>query len=165
MANKQVNALTVKTDMVGDDLIPVYDSEEAGAEKLKQGSITDVIVVPKWSSLTGVGVSPGLVVALQVAVPMVSIGAPESNPYAPLSAADFILSVIPNGDPPYLYGLNKTGDAPDVTHADPRDAVVNLDCTDVGTIIFEVWISDNTGNMTYVECYALVQDPLGVCVP
>jgi len=167
MANKQVNELTEKTDIVGDDLIPVYDSEEGGTEKLKKMSVTDVTIAPKWSPFTGVGTSPGIVVIAQLVVPMVTIGAPESAAYATVSAADFISSVIPNGDPPYLYGLNKAGDAPDVSYADPRDAIVNLDCTDFGAspVIFEVWVQDNSANGTYAECYALIQDPMGACPP
>ena len=36
MANKQINELTEKTNMVGEDLIPIYDSAEAGSEKTKK---------------------------------------------------------------------------------------------------------------------------------
>ena len=61
MANKQVNALTAKSEIVGDDLIPVYDSEEAGTEKVKKSTLSEFKMV-KWNPFTGVGNTPGLVV-------------------------------------------------------------------------------------------------------
>ena len=164
MANKQVNALTAKSEIVGDDLIPVYDSEEAGVEKLKKATLSDLKMV-KWNPLTGAVSSPCLIVPNGIAVSVVMIGAPESAPYAPVSAADFIMSVIENGDPPYLYGLNRVGDMPDVSYADPRDAILLLDCTDVlnGYVLVEVHIKDNSSQTTYTETYVFVQDPYGLC--
>ena len=44
MANKQINELTAKTDtLVDDDLIVVYDSDEAGSEKAKKVPISDYV--------------------------------------------------------------------------------------------------------------------------
>jgi len=166
MANKQVNALTEKSEIVGDDLIPVYDSEEAGVEKLKKATLSDLKMV-KWNPFTGVGGSPNVIAKTAIVTAATLIGAPESAPYAAVSAADFIVSVIENGDPPYLYGLNLVGDAPSVIHADPRDAIVLLDCTSVGagSVLFELWIQDNSTNSTYVEVVAVPQDPYGLCGP
>ena len=166
MANKQVNALTEKSEIVGDDLIPVYDSEEAGVEKLKKSSLTNLKMV-KWNPFTGTPTYPSLIVINGLATVAMNIGAPESAPYAVVSAADFIVSVIENGDPPYLYGLNLVGDSPSVIHADPRDAIVLLDCTyiNIGPVIFEVHIQDNSTNDNWVESYCLVDDPYGLCGP
>jgi len=164
MANKEVNELTAKSEILGDDLIPVYDSEEAGVEKLKKATLSDLKMV-KWNPLTGTLSSPCLLVSNGIAAPMVDVGAPESAPYSVVSAADFIISVIENGDPPYLYGLNRTGDAPDVTYSDPRDAIILLDCDDflTGFIVVEVHIKDNSSLTTFTETYVVVSDPNALC--
>lgn len=163
MANKQVSGLTVKTDIVGADLVPVYDSEEAGAEKLKQSTFNDLTKV-KWNPFTGTLDRPGLVCVGSTFANIVDVGAPESSQHGVISAADFIISVIENGDPPYLYGLNKVGDASSVIYSDPRDAIVILNCSDVGgPVLMEIWIQDNSANGNYVESYVIPQDNMGVC--
>ena len=162
MANKQVNALTAKSEIVGDDLIPVYDSEEVGTEKVKKSTLSEFKMV-KWNPFTGVGNTPGLVVLSGPVVNFLAVGAPESDNLTVLSAADMIVSVIENGDPPYLYGINRVGDAPSVIHADPRDAILILDCNDMGQQVVEVHIQDNTGNTTYAETYVLVSDVSNLC--
>ena len=43
MANKQINELTEKTTIVDADLIPIYDSEEAGSEKTKKITFANAI--------------------------------------------------------------------------------------------------------------------------
>ena len=53
MANKQINELTEKTSMIDADLIPIYDSEEAGSEKTKKITISNVKAsIPVWNSIT-----------------------------------------------------------------------------------------------------------------
>ena len=162
MANKQVDGLTAKSEILGDDLIPVYDSEEVGTEKVKKSTLSEFKMV-KWNPFTGVGNKPGLVVLHGPVCPILAVDAPESDNHAVASAADFIISVIENGDPPYLYGLNKSGGAVSIIYSDPRDAVIVFDCTDFGAVPMEVWISDNTGNQGFVETYVIVQDPYGLC--
>ena len=166
MANKQVNELTAKSEIVRDDLIPVYDSEEAGTEKLKQVTVDDLKAI-KWDPYTGASAKPALILRNGITVSVVSIGAPESAPLTTVSAADFITSVIENGDPPYLYGLNKVGDMPSVIYSDPRDAVITLTCTDQAgsPITVEVWIKDNSANESFVESFVAIQDTDGICPP
>ena len=46
MANKQIDELTGKSDqLVNDDLLLVFDSEEAGSEKTKKVAVSDYIYV------------------------------------------------------------------------------------------------------------------------
>lgn len=164
MANKQVDELQSLATPNVDDLVPVYNSDSTSSEKLQKVTVSNVLT-PDWKPYTGDGASPGLNVVNGIATMMVNIGAPESAPYATVSAADFIISVIENGDPPYFFGINKVGDMPSVIYPDPRDAVLILDCTDqsASPILVEVWVSDNTGNQTWVESYVLLDDPNGLC--
>ena len=162
MANKQINQLTALENAEGDDLIPVFDVSDGSSEKTKKVTMNDALM-PKWNPHTGALATPGLVTLHGLVATTVSVGAPESALYAVIRASDFIVSIIENGDPPYLYGLNKVGDMPDVSYADPRDAIVLATCSDLGTLILEVHIKDNTGNTNYTEVYAVIQDNLGLC--
>jgi hypothetical protein len=49
MANKQLIDLTSKTSFVANDLLALYDSEEAGSEKLKKLATSDLIVTGTWT--------------------------------------------------------------------------------------------------------------------
>lgn len=162
MADKQINGLTALENVEGDDLIPVFDVSEAGSEKAKKVTMNDALM-PKWNPYTGTTSHPSLIVRHGLVINLADVGAPESAEQASVRASDFIVSIVENGDPPYLYGLNKVGDAPSVIYSDPRDAIVTAVCSDAGTLILEVHIKDNSGNTTYCEVYAIVQDSAGVC--
>lgn len=166
MANKDINELTEKDKIKGNDLSPIYDSSEAGSEKTKKIDVQD-FVAPKWHPATANQPKPQIVCMVQVAVNLVLYDG--TDPKAYMSAADFIKSVVHNesavgGGPPYLYGINLAGDAPDVTHSDPRDAFVEVNCDHLPTAVLEVWVKDTGGSSSYVECIALVQDPDTLCV-
>jgi len=168
MANKQVDELQPLSNVDGDYLIPVFNTDSTNSEKIEKVTVNDTLI-PKWNPYTGANASPGLVVIQTLVIPVVSIGAPESDLHAAVSAADYIRSVIHNDDtpgsgPPYYYGLNKVGDAPSVIYTDPRDAVVILDCNDLGGILLEVWVRSAV-NSTYVEVFATAQDTLALCPP
>lgn len=90
MANKQINELTEKSDiLVDDDLIVVYDSEEAGSEKTKKVTIgnfvsviqsnIDLYVAATGSDITGNG----------------SLGSPWATPNA---AFDYLKNKFINMD-------------------------------------------------------------------
>ena len=112
-----------------------------------------------------------------LSVPLSDLGA---NGQAIVTAADFIVSVVDNtaagGGPPYTYGINRVGDAPDASFSDPKDAYITLNCTDagLGTLLIEVYVCDKRGwnafgappqYYNYAETYILVQDPFVVCPP
>jgi len=162
MANKQVDGLTAKSEILGDDLIPVYDSEEVGTEKVKKATLSEFKMV-KWNPFTGTLSSPCLIIRSPIATPILYVDIPESGNYAVVSAADLIISVIENGDPPYLYGICKSGGSASIIYSDPRDAVLILDCTEIGAQLVEVHIKDNTAHSTFTETQVIVTDPLGIC--
>jgi hypothetical protein len=61
MANKQINELTEKSNVVvGDDLVLVWDSEEAGSEKTKKMSYSNLSPYVKVSDVKSEGTNGGV---------------------------------------------------------------------------------------------------------
>jgi len=171
MADKQVNQLTEKNKVEGDDLHPVYDSSETGSEKMKKIQAQD-LHMPKWSpsvSPSGSGYKPQPIAINGLAVNLVqySIGW-----RAYVSVADFIPSLVHNennpqpggGGPPYTYGIQKSGDGSWIDNTDPRQAIYEFDCDDVGTVLMRIRVFDQAGNWSYVETYCIIQDNDVGCV-
>jgi len=161
MANKQINELGSILPSGGvesDYLLPVYNVNSLSSEKVEKSTISEALV-PKWNPFTGTRQFPTLTVQDVININLVEIGAPESGPLAKVSAADFIISVVHNGDPSYQYGIWKVGDAVmSDPQADPRDAVVSFNCDDEGSNFVSVGVIDNTGNYNFVNCIVVVQN-------
>ncbi|GAG52302.1 unnamed protein product, partial [marine sediment metagenome] len=49
MANKEVNELTAIDEIKNNDLVPIYDTDEPGSEKLKNVGPDD-ISIPKYDA-------------------------------------------------------------------------------------------------------------------
>ena len=121
-------------------------------------------VIPQWNPFSpSAAAAPTLVLNNGLYVNIVDV---NGTKWAAVRASDVIASIITNDDPPYLFGINKVGDAPSVIYADPRDAVLILDCTDQSgsPVIIEVWIQDNSANSNYVETFVAIQDNDGICI-
>jgi len=172
MPNKQVNELDALESVNSDDLVPVYDSDSTSSERLMQVTQSNLII-PKSNPGSALIEVPIPICIAEINAPIAAIGA---NGYTVVTAADFLRTVVDNtavgGGPPYLYGFNKVGDVPDVTHADPRDAYVEFDCTNyAGTpVICEVWVADKRGYgggyANYTEVTVNITDLLfAVCAP
>jgi len=170
MADKQINELGSILPSGGvesDYLLPVYNVNSLSSERLKKATISEVLI-PKWNPFTGTRQFPVVILRYAIICNLIYIGAPESAPLAKVSAADFIISVIHNDNPPYQYGIWKDGDESWLDpQADPRDAIILLDCDDysAGTITCAISVRDASSNWTTVNAYVIVQDINNFCAP
>lgn len=174
MANKQVNELEQLDQVTGDELIPAYDGDSTSTERLTRVTVNNLLI-PQANPLASSIAWPTPICLSEINVSLSDLGA---DGQAIVSAADFITSVVDStaigGGPPYTYGINRVGDAPDASFANPRDAYITITCLDVGPLIVEVYVCDKRGwnafgappqYYNYVECTVNVQDPFGVCPP
>jgi len=176
MANKQVNELEALGQVTGNELVPVYDVDSTGTERLTKVTVNDLLI-PQANILGSSIAWPTPICIPEINVSLSDLGA---NGQVIVTAADFIRSVVDStaigGGPPYTYGINLVGDAPDASFLNPKDAYITLTCTDFAATprIVEVYVCDKRGwnafgappqYYNYVECTINIQDPFGVCPP
>ncbi len=171
MANKQVNQLEALEGVSSNDLVAVYDVDSVDFEKLMKVTQYD-ITIPKWNPNDALVELPSPVCISELNVTLTPLGA---GGRVVVSAADFIMSVNDNtsfgGGPPYTYGFNLVGDAPDPTHSNPRDAALAFSCSHVGAKAVQVWVIDKRGWTgapplygSYVVVVVNIADNIGICV-